>query len=79
MERDTDGDGWFTARDRSRIDTRGAGTTMYIHRGGPLDGDQANSWSAGCQTIPGPLYPQFLEAVGHPSSFFYVLVDTVRA
>lgn len=75
-ERDTDGDGRFTEQDPSRIDATGAGTTMYIHRGGAVAGESSNTWSAGCQTIPANQYPDFLRAIGRPRSFFYVLVNT---
>jgi hypothetical protein len=75
VERDTDGDGRFNQDDPSRIDTKGAGTTMYIHRGGEDSVLEPNTWSAGCQTIPKNRYPTFLKAVGRPSSFQYVLVN----
>lgn len=73
-ERDTDGDGRFSASDASRIDPSGAGTSMYIHRGGEDTVLEPNTWSAGCQTIPRNRYPRFLAAVGH-AQFYYVLVD----
>ncbi len=73
-ERDTDGDGWFTLSDPSRIDPSTAGTSMYIHRGGN-DGGGANTWSAGCQTIPGRVYGAFLGSLGGFGNFFYVLVN----
>lgn len=79
VERDTDGDGLFTDRDPQRIDPSGAGTSMYIHRGGPDNTAQPNTWSAGCQTIPGNVYGSFLTALGSATSFHYVLVDTVLA
>ena len=79
VERDTDGDGWFDEQDASRIDSQGAGTSMYIHRGGRQAGDSISTWSAGCQTIPGQIFDDFLRAVGQVSSFHYVLVDTVGA
>ncbi|WP_186416781.1 hypothetical protein [Bosea sp. CS1GBMeth4] len=74
-ERDTDGDGRFTQDDKSRIDTKGAGTSMYIHRGGADTVLEPNTWSAGCQTVPKNRYPTFLKAVGKPSAFYYVLVN----
>ena len=77
VERDTDGDGFFTAADPGRIDPVGAGTTMYIHKGGAGNVAEPNTWSAGCQTVPGNHYPRFLAAVGRPKSFYYVLVNTV--
>lgn len=74
-ERDTDGDGRFTQDDKSRIDPSGAGTSMYIHRGGADNVLEPNTWSAGCQTIPKNRYPTFLKAVGNPNAFYYVLVN----
>lgn len=74
-ERDTDGDGRFTQDDKSRIDPSGAGTSMYIHRGGADNVLEPNAWSAGCQTIPKNRYPTFLKAVGTPGAFYYVLVN----
>lgn len=74
-ERDTDGDGRFTQDDPSRIDPSGAGTSMYIHRGGADNVLEPNTWSAGCQTIPKNRYPTFLKAVGTPGAFYYVLVN----
>jgi hypothetical protein len=74
-ERDTDGDGRFTHQDKQRIDPKGAGKTMYIHRGGADDVLEPNTWSAGCQTIPKNRYKNFLKAVGTPNSFHYVLVN----
>ena len=79
VERDTDGDGWFTASDPQRIDRTGAGTSMYIHRGGISSTSQPNTWSAGCQTIPGNDYARFLAALGSVQSFHYVLLNTVHA
>ena len=75
-ERDTDGDGWFTRADPSRIDTKGAGRSMLIHRGGASTDKQVNTWSAGCQTIPQNFYHDFLRTLGRPASFCYVLVNT---
>ena len=74
-ERDTNGDGLFTAADKSRIDLSGAGTSMYIHRGGEDTATTPNTWSAGCQTIPKNRYGQFLGHVPAGSSFPYVLVN----
>lgn len=74
-ERDTDGDGRFTQDDKSRIDPKGAGTSMYIHRGGADTVLEPNTWSAGCQTVPKNRYPTFLKAVGKPDAFYYVLVN----
>lgn len=74
-ERDTDGDGRFTQDDKSRIDPKGAGTSMYIHRGGADTVLEPNTWSAGCQTVPKNRYPTFLKAIGRPGAFYYVLVN----
>ena len=79
VERDTDGDGRFTTADPQRIDAVGAGTSMYIHRGGANNVKDPNTWSAGCQTIPGNLFSPFLAVMGRPKSFHYVLVNTVLA
>ena len=70
VERDTNGDGRFTLSDADRIDPKGVGRTMYIHRGG-----MNNTGSAGCQTIRKDYYPAFLSALGKDPRFFYVLVD----
>ena len=75
VERDTDGDGFFDRADAKRIDTKGAGRSLYIHRGGADNVADVNTWSAGCQTIPGNVYGDFLATVGRPASFCYVLVD----
>ena len=61
--------------DKSRIDPKGAGTSMYIHRGGADTVLEPNTWSAGCQTVPKNRYPTFLKAVGKPNAFYYVLVN----
>jgi hypothetical protein len=75
-ERDTNGDGWFTPADRSRIDTERAGKSMLIHHGGPANAAVVNTWSAGCQTIPDDHYRAFLALMGRPTPFPYVLVNT---
>lgn len=75
VERDTDGDGSFDRNDAKRIDTRTAGRSLYIHRGGNDNTADTNTWSAGCQTIPGNVYNDFLATIGHPASFCYVLVN----
>ena len=75
-ERDSDGDGWFTPADRSRIDTRHAGKSMLIHHGGAMNAATVNTWSAGCQTIPDDHYRAFLALMGRPTPFPYVLVNT---
>lgn len=75
-ERDTDGDGVFTNADPSRIDNTRAGTTMYIHNGGSSLAE-ANTWSAGCQTIPKNFYKRFLQHIPVNTTFHYVLVNAV--
>ncbi len=75
VERDTNGDGRFTKSDPDRIDSTGAGTTMYIHRGGALGKNLENTWSAGCQTVPTNVYPHFLGELGSSRRFFYVLIN----
>lgn len=75
-ERDSDGDGRFTVYDRSRIDRQGVGNSMYIHRGGPDNVSNPNTWSAGCQTIPNDDYATFLANIPKGSSFYYVLVNS---
>lgn len=70
VERDTNQDGVFDARDPNRIDRTGAGTSMLIHRGG-----DDNTWSAGCQTIPRGTYADFQAALGGQRAFSYVLVN----
>lgn len=75
VERDTDGDGFFDRNDAKRIDSKTAGRTLYIHRGGNDNAADVNTWSAGCQTIPGNRYNDFLATVGHPASFCYVLIN----
>jgi hypothetical protein len=74
-ERDTDGDGRFSSADANRIDPTGAETTMYIHQGGSDAGATANTWSAGCQTIPKNRYPAFLGHVPGNATFYYVLIN----
>lgn len=67
-ERDTNQDGRFTPADTNGIDRSGAGRSMLIHQGGA-----ANTWSAGCQTIPKAQYNDFVAALGGQQSFSYVL------
>jgi hypothetical protein len=74
-ERDTDGDGFFTAADPSRIDPTGAGTTMYIHQGGTDNTATVNTWSAGCQTIPRNRFATFLSHIPVNATFHYVLIN----
>jgi len=74
-ERDTNGDGFFLRDDPKRIDAKGAGRSMYIHRGGDIATRDVNTWSAGCQTLPKDIYAQFLATLGQPTSFCYVLIN----
>ncbi len=73
-ERDTDGDGFFNEQ---RIDPSGADRTMYIHIGGKDTNAAPNTDSAGCQTIPGNHYPNFLMHIPKNSVFHYVLVNAL--
>lgn len=77
VERDINGDGFFDEADGDRrFDSRNAGRSLYIHIGGRSNGAQVNTWSAGCQTIPGDVYADFLATLGPRATFFYVLVNT---
>lgn len=68
-QRDCDNDGRIGPGDM--IDPTGAQRSMLIHRGG-----SANTFSAGCQTIPPQHYDDFLNALGGQTSFSYILIDT---
>lgn len=68
--RDTNGDGYFDTSDLSRVDLEGAGVTMYIHCG-----NDNNTDSSGCQTIPKKVYAKFLKLIPENTKFYYVLVD----
>jgi hypothetical protein len=70
--RDVNGDGRFNKADGNNIDTSGAGTTMYIHKGGR----GGNTGSAGCQTVNPDVYQNFLNVVGNLKDFNYVLVNS---
>jgi hypothetical protein len=74
-ERDTNGDGLFTAADPMRIDLTGAGVTMYIHRGNVDNGPGSSTSSSGCQTIPSNHYPTFLSHIPVNTTFYYVLIN----
>lgn len=75
VERDTDGDGFFTEFDPNRVDKTGAQDTLLIHCGGGDNVANPNTWSAGCQTVPKNHYDDFLRAIGRPAYFYYVLVN----
>ena len=71
VERDTNQDGNFDARDSNRIDTKGAKRSVLIHVGdkGEYTG------SAACQTIKSSQYSSFLAAISISTQpeFSYVL------
>jgi hypothetical protein len=72
VERDSSGDGWFDSRDVNGV--QDLNNTFKIHRG-----SSANTDSAGCQTIGGGEYNQFVTTVrGTPgqASWQYVLTST---
>ncbi|WP_181952623.1 hypothetical protein, partial [Vulcaniibacterium gelatinicum] len=72
VERDTNGDGRFTADDVQGI--QNINNTFKIHRGSP-----SNTDSAGCQTIHTKNYDKFMAAVhGNPrqTTWQYVLTST---
>lgn len=56
VERDSNGDGWFDARDTQGV--QDLNDTFKIHRG-----SRANTDSAGCQTIGGGEYDDFVSTV----------------
>jgi len=56
VERDSNGDGWFDARDTQGV--QDLNDTFKIHRG-----SRANTDSAGCQTIGGGEYDDFVATV----------------
>lgn len=71
VERDSNGDGWFDARDTFGV--QALNDTFKIHRG-----SSRNTDSAGCQTIGGGEYDDFVDVVrGTPgqSSWQYVLTS----
>ncbi|HAY42684.1 MAG TPA: hypothetical protein DCY59_03660 [Micrococcaceae bacterium] len=75
VERDTNGDGWFDARDTRGV--QGLNNTFKIHRG-----SGGNTDSAGCQTIGDNKYDDFIDTVrGTPgqSRWQYVLTSTSQA
>ncbi|MFC4291479.1 LysM peptidoglycan-binding domain-containing protein [Sphingorhabdus arenilitoris] len=73
VERDTNQDGFFNSADSNRIDRKGASNSMLIHQG-----DNNNTWSAGCQTIPKSQYNSFLATLGSQDSFSYVLINASK-
>jgi hypothetical protein len=56
VERDSNGDGWFDARDTQGV--QDLNDTFKIHRG-----SRSNTDSAGCQTIGGGEYDDFVSTV----------------
>lgn len=71
VERDTNQDGNFDARDRNRIDATGAGRSVLIHVGGRGE----FTGSAACQTVKSSQYSAFLAAISISTQpeFSYVL------
>ena len=69
VERDTNQDGWFNGADRNS-QQRNNGSSFLIHQGG-----SSNTWSAGCQTMAGNDYRNFVNSVAGQGSFSYVLVQ----
>jgi len=71
VERDTNQDGNFDARDSNRIDTKGAKRSVLIHVGGKGE----YTGSAACQTIKSSQYSSFLAAISISTQpeFSYVL------
>jgi hypothetical protein len=75
VERDTNADGWFDARDVNGV--QALNDTFKIHRG-----SNANTDSAGCQTIGGGEYDDFVRTVrGTPGQdrWQYVLTSVAPA
>lgn len=73
VDRDCNHDGKFTPEDPAsgdRTDPKGAGTTMYIHKGGT-----SFSGSAGCQTLPPADFEALRAAVGNQETLSYVLIN----
>lgn len=73
VDRDCNQDGRFTPNDVSSgdaTDPNGAGTTMYIHKGGTTF-----TGSAGCQTLPPDDFSILLSTVGDQDSLSYILVN----
>jgi len=59
----------YDPRDR---DETGVGSSMYFHIGGA-----SNTFSAGCQTVPGAQYHNFVNAIGgSDKNFYYLLINT---
>lgn len=76
VQRDSNADGWFTDADANGI--QGLNITFKIHRGS----GGGNTDSAGCQTISGAQYDEFVSEVrGNPQQnrWQYVLTSTVPA
>ncbi|RDZ27802.1 XVIPCD domain-containing protein [Lysobacter silvisoli] len=75
VQRDTNADGWFNARDVNGL--QALNDTFKIHRGG-----SSNTDSAGCQTIGGGEYDDFITAVGgnqQQTRWQYVLTSVAPA
>ena len=70
VNRDTNGDGWFTSADANRV--QNLNNTFYIHVG-----SRGNTDSSGCQTIHRDDYPRFIDSIrANPAQtrWQYVLV-----
>ena len=75
VQRDTNADGWFNARDVNGV--QALNDTFKIHRGG-----SANTDSAGCQTIGGGEYDDFIDSVkgnARQTRWQYVLTSVAPA
>lgn len=73
VDRDCNHDGRFTPDDPAggdRTDRTGAGTTIYIHKGGT-----SFTGSAGCQTLPPDDFATLLKTVGKQPTLSYILVN----
>lgn len=81
LERDTNHDGVFDDRDpltnkpRRRENALNSGRTILFHAGG-----DANTWSAGCQTMRHSVFRMFRAAIhgGSNTEYWYVLLETKR-
>ena len=70
-ERDTNHDGLFiVATGEDIVDPQGAGRSMLIHQGG-----ESGTWSAGCQTIPGSRYDDFMALMRGQTKLSYILIN----
>jgi YD repeat-containing protein len=70
VQRDTNGDGFFTSADNGTTNMD-EDRTMYFHPSGRSD---TNTFSAGCQTIRASDWTRFWTSLGTQNSFSYVLL-----